>query len=806
MGKKGILDHTIVQGVFVGLARSGKDSLMKRLLGKELPSISPSSGVAENTIQVKVMKKSITVAANIEESTCWTEMDYDDEAIKLMSVSIDSNQYSKHQKQLPIQYQKKMKTVIEPSVTAPPVRYQSTCTATENMSTVISYSTSNASVNQTANSHRELTPTLNSEIIDHSIPNPLDILKEALESKGLEALKQHFQKTWSLYLTNTGGQMEFQEVLPLLVSGPSMFFFTFRLDRDLNEHYSVVYEHAKGESYQYTATCTTIEGILHTLASISAMGTFVYQGLQRKQVPLRPKVFFIGTHKDQLKPDIADSHIASVDNQLKEIIASAAHYRDIVEFSSPPQMIFTVNNLSKCDHDFQCIRSAVEQTVTRGEFHMTSPAHWLVFSLALRKTMSQVITYDLCYKIARQCGIESKDELNNALKFIHSKMGLVRYFPYEELTKIVITDPQFLFDKVTELIVDTFVFEKVKWSKKNCDGIFSMEEFQQKTDSKFDSVQFEKLLIHLRIAAPFFDRVDKKKKIFLPCVLTHANKSTDGELPSTPVPSLLIVFVGSYCPKGVPGALITYLMTNEMKSSTHWQLLPNKIFRDQISFIVGPHDTIIIKTFPTHFEINCIPESKFASERVDNPIEKTCKEVVRVVKTGIQRILEDFNYIEQFDLTFQCQAHTCKRDHPAQAIKDDRGCPSTLLCKNTGERFGLPTKSYYWGFGKSEIATIQCLTERHLSDLVIALKSHAHKWMEIGPHLGFQQGDLLNIAAKPLLSTDAPQSWLQAMLSEWLKRAPGDSRGSPSLNSLKFALNECNLGATASNLAAQLRD
>lgn len=68
MENKGILDHAIVHGVFVGLAHSGKDSLMKRLLGKKLSNISPSTGVAENTVQVKVMKKSSTIAANIEQS------------------------------------------------------------------------------------------------------------------------------------------------------------------------------------------------------------------------------------------------------------------------------------------------------------------------------------------------------------------------------------------------------------------------------------------------------------------------------------------------------------------------------------------------------------------------------------------------------------------------------------------------------------------------------------------------------------------------------------------------------------------
>ena len=74
MEERGMLDHTIVHGVFVGPARSGKDSLMERLLGQMLPSVSPSTGVAENIVQVKVIQKSATFAANAEESI-WSEMD-----------------------------------------------------------------------------------------------------------------------------------------------------------------------------------------------------------------------------------------------------------------------------------------------------------------------------------------------------------------------------------------------------------------------------------------------------------------------------------------------------------------------------------------------------------------------------------------------------------------------------------------------------------------------------------------------------------------------------------------------------------
>ena len=39
-------------------------------------------------------------------------------------------------------------------------------------------------------------------------------------------------------------------------------------------------------------------------------------------------------------------------------------------------------------------------------------------------------------------------------------MGVIRYFRYDNVSEIVIIDPQHLFDKITELIVKTFTFDK----------------------------------------------------------------------------------------------------------------------------------------------------------------------------------------------------------------------------------------------------------------------------------------------------------------------------------------------------------
>ena len=314
------------------------------------------------------------------------------------------------------------------------------------------------------------------------------------------------------------------------------------------------------------------------------------------------------------------------------------------------------------------------------------------------------MSYDFCFNIAKQCGITNQNEFDEALHFIHSKMGVIRYFPYENVKNIVIIDPQFLFDKVTELIVNTFTFEKVgklKMDEFKHNGIFSLDEFElinAESQSEITTSQLGDLLVHLRIAAPF--QINGEKKLFLPCVLAHAKTSTETSQLSTPVSSLLIVFYCGYIPKGIPGALIKYLMTNEMNSTIEWVLLTDKIFRDQISFGVGPYDTIVLKIFPTHFEVNCIPDKQFMDDRV-SPIEETCKEVLKAVDVAIPQIMNDLNYIKgQHMVTFQCPAPNCEHKHKTQVLMDKNGCSGTLFCQITEKRFKLPSNSYYWGYGK----------------------------------------------------------------------------------------------------------
>ena len=811
----GTLDHTLVHGVFVGPPRSGKDSIMKRLLGQAASKISPSTGAVETAIHVKV-EESCTYAATIGQSN-WTRLEYDEEALHLMKTTSNSS-----------------------SANCPTEGEESTDTQKADPPSAVKESTSDNFDNlhnKTVHLQIESTSESQSDIDSQPVAiqdetsfqknkseqtqqkskhkTPIEIFKEAIMKKGLEGLRKLLTNSWSLYLTNTGGQMEFQELLPLLVSGPSMFFITFQLHKDLNEYFQVEYELPSGESSKcYQSSLSILDSILQTLSTIAAMGTFVYKGLQKKCVPLKPKVFLIGTHKDLLDKNSAATIIDRIDAQLQEVIKSTSHYREgIIQFAFESQMIFTVNNLDSSDSDFQAIRSAVEITVEKGDYKMRSPAHWMIYSLVVRQLQNRVESYDECFAIAKECGIKDKYEFNEALHFIHTKMGLIRYFPHEELKDIVIVDPQILFEKVTELIVETFTFENLRDHSKleafKRMGIFDLSDFTKissRTGQKLTPTLFATMLEYLRIAARF--QQGGETKYFLPCVLTHAQVKQN--ISSSTIPQLLATFQCGYCPKGLFGTLITFLINNEMQSDFEWELDTENIYRDEVCFQVGPYDTVTIRFMPTHLQISCA-ESNPDLLREDYTQEDVCQEVRESVEKGIKTVTSAINYINaQHSFTFYCTSDVCSEDpHPSKP-KKHKGKLHSLKCEKLNKCFPLPSGYEKWRLCSSDRQVCHSVKERlnkcHCSFLIDQLltKNCEAKWRKIGTHLKFQQKELDIIQDKPLLLNDAPTSWLSAMISDWMEWAPGDSRGSTSyanLEDLKSAVSKAGFGVIAEELS-----
>ena len=165
--------------------------------------------------------------------------------------------------------------------------------------------------------------------------------------------------------------------------------------------------------------------------------------------------------------------------------------------------------------------------------------------------------------------------------------------------------------------------------------------------------------------------------------------------------SLLIGFRCGYCPKGLFAALVVYLLANT-KSHFQWRLQRDRIFRDQISFSVGPYDTVAVTVQPKFLEISCTPASSELTHNRHFPPATTCGEVRRYVERGIHEVTSALHYTRDAAhyLAFYCpgghRGPDPREPHPAEIVFDD-GVPCTLRCELAEQKtFRLPPGHERW--------------------------------------------------------------------------------------------------------------
>ena len=211
-----------------------------------------------------------------------------------------------------------------------------------------------------------------------------------------------------------------------------------------------------------------------------------------------------------------------------------------------------------------------------------------------------------------------------------------------------------------------------------------------------------RLLNYLRIAAFFTDR--DGDKYFFPSALCHAPESRSGvTFPSDSRPSLLVGFKSGFCPRGIPGALIKYLMTNEMKSKRRWNIIPNKIFKREVSFAIQAHGNITLRILPTHLEINYFSEADLTvvSEEEDELMKKTCEIAYLQIKKGMSTVTSQCMECHYF-FGFYCTLGTCQaHKHPAQLEWDGKN-PFKVVCKVTNRQGNLPNGYEVWNLQKKQ--------------------------------------------------------------------------------------------------------
>ena len=673
--RSGSIDRLLAHLVFVGLPGSGKSTLIARLLKlrpqiEKLLKASPSTGVMNGIIAVDVVDDKASMhAANIGNSDDWNTVEFGISCLRQMGVK---------------------------------------CFVTfeDGESVGDSQRPSKSSTNGSGSSRRDSLP-----------PSTLANVRKILKKEGkFTSIRPFLENRISLYLSDTGGQIEFQELLPLLVAGLAIFVFLFPLNVNLSDFFRICYRKEDGsEDNCYTSSLTIREALLQTLSSIDAMRT------DTSIAKHKPYVFIAGTHKDCLikevcgpavvqdeatavdledevkKEAVVNRKIAEIDDEIKSLIKEHK-YDDLVVYANPDkkQAIFTIDN-TRDSEVFGDIRSRILQFIrSREEFRIQFPLSYLLASLELQDSSQPFLQRKEFTEAISQYGI-SEAEVDHLLQFLHSRIGQIRYFPTKGLKDVIVKEPQALFNLVTDLIVNSFkrggtMADHLEVQK----GIYTFKEFHFESHvSNLTPKEVIELLKELRIVAPFHDRQAKVEKYFIPCVLNHLSESTLEEK-QTDIQSLAFMFECGHCPKGTFGVLVHYILIHEEEGKINWNLDIDKICRDQVSFQFGIYEDIItLKFLTTHLEVRCCPDS-ISRRSAAFSKKAVCNRVRVVLQDGIKQVTKSLHYDEKkmkHSLGLLCEK--CARIH--QVVKDD----DRYVLKCPDGSYPLPDCGLYW-FGLSK--------------------------------------------------------------------------------------------------------
>ena len=699
INKSGVIKRKLVHSVFLGSPGSGKSSLITRLVRKELKDFSPSTGVCEPVVIVDVgiedssaKHASVTVLLKAGE---WSEAEFEVSVVRQMN---------------------KESITITPKTTTPrTVPPPAPSTASESASSVQTSTTMTALPQPVASplvSHSMTPCQTNGSVTSEMLtsdgadlsrrqllqppppPKSIQNISSVIRKYGYSKVQKYLKNSYSIYLTDTGGQVEFQEMVPLLISGPSIFFFLFRIDQDIRSKFKIEYRRKDGTiTNSYISSISTEDALLQCLASVDAMDITGHSDVKTHQ----PLVFIVGTHKDLLGSN-AEEKICEIDQQLNELIKKHG-YEDLVQYADlrSNRLMFTVDNYGEGEKDFECIRSQVSEIVIgRDEFAIDYPISYLQFSLDLENMKKSIVSLDECVALAAQYGI-SKDQVKHLLRFLHTRIGRIKYFPVKGLHNIVVREPQVLFNKVTDLIVETFSSKRLR-SREFTDfkykGIISASVFKTviKVEDDIDPNSFLQLLVHLRIISQITSE-DEEDRYFIPCVLNHVQASQRPE-PVSNIPTLYIKFKCNHCPKGIFGVLVNTLLSNTVQSKLKWELLPNSIFRDQVSFCIGRFkDRVNLKFSSSFLEIVLYP-SCCESRRLH--ISHLCNDIRNIVDKSIKSSVKDLHYDSlKTQHYFGIKCDSCSSTHQVQDpdYEDD---DYIMYCESEHKSCALSEDCLFW--------------------------------------------------------------------------------------------------------------
>ena len=524
-----------------------------------------------------------------------------------------------------------------------------------------------------------------------------------------------FSAHW-IYLIDSGGQPQFQEVLPLFVHHNSINIITHRLCEELSEKPDFEFVvHGKHTCLPSELQLTNLDLMVSLFRSQSSVRPHILE--QAEKVPNKPHFVLVGTFLDQ-----ADTCPESVwkKNQLLQVALAPYKYVRIDCDPGKGEIIFAVNAITTEGREE--LASRLRQLIMGSpetRLVVNVPMRWFVLELEFSRIAEEkgryVLTLEECTEAGELLSVKPS-ELKEALMYFNS-LSMYLYVP-ECLPDTVFVTFQPVLSKLSTIIAITFgnaasllglSLKPGALQQLRDEGIFTIDLLHCLPDGFiagiFTAEHFVKLLVYLLVAAPV--KLNKGGTgYFLPCVLQRCaleGSESEKQVFVKNSSSWILTWDLESTPAGLFIAFIVSLL-NRIKKPRFSLSRARRQLRNAIRLSCKDFGGALLIIDHTYWLEVCYSGSA-----------SLCPDIRQTVLGSIAHATQRLNYSANMQVGFPCQLCQDPVEHPC-IVHCPRDSQHPLQCSAAKKECDVctdPIRHYQLSCGRDETTT-GTVTSAHL--------------------------------------------------------------------------------------------
>ena len=632
-----ILDDALKQGyvllknfiaLMVGTSGVGKTCLKCLLMGLNPPDARTSTICAEHPIKIRSVSSSQIQKLRGK----WKEVSTD----KLLPMI--GRFIRKNAKKLGVELTPEILELLEAFTTAA-VSGKVATSSTASSSSAAMAGESASSLPSTEKGELESSSSQKeAAALEEMIESVLGSLEKVIAGEELteEEEDELISSIW-IYFTDSGGQPQFHELLPLFIHDVSSIILVSRLSDRLDDHPpDEYYRDGQLVGEKSSTHLTTTEQIKCLTSSLLSRST------DQSDVP---DIIMVGTHRDKVHE--CPESIEEKNEKLLKMFGPELEPH-LVFYEGVKSLLFPVNTIDPKDLDKEVarrIRVAVEMSKCCKEVKV--PIWWFILEILIqglaKKLGKRVLSWEQCVKIANALGF-SERSFNAALKFFN-KLNVMKYS--SALPEVVFVDSQVPLDNVSDLVQEGYLLRHGKpssrrgnWKRFCYEGVVTLD-FMASTCNHFEKGIFESPQLLKLLQDQLVVVLLEASEYFMPALLDVLSQEEleKHRVFSSPAAPLLFRFPCGCRRAGVFCCLVVYLMKQSKWSIQHINKKLILVARNCVTFrLPKPSCLVTLIDAFYFFEVHIAAKTKASV------CQEACPTIRKEILAGIEAASEKLHY------------------------------------------------------------------------------------------------------------------------------------------------------------------